>query len=193
MNMKTTIFNLWQTASQRLLFCALASCLSALPAMAQSEDEEDEAVETSIKQPTRKAAQAKYPTVNLHGVVTDQATGKPLSGVQLQALGHIRYTAMSDEDGSFTINVPTFATSLYVHSAGYMPQQVGIIAGDSTQQVSVAMLRDKFLPMYGTGTQYTASSTAEISKFGVTVDNEVASKLGGDMPWPALPPSTVVP
>ena len=181
MNMKTTIFNLWQTASQRLLFCALASCLSALPAMAQSEDEEDEAVETSIKQPTRKAAQAKYPTVNLHGVVTDQATGKPLSGVQLQALGHIRYTAMSDEDGSFTINVPTFATSLYVHSAGYMPQQVGIIAGDSTQQVSVAMLRDKFLPMYGTGTQYTASSTAEISKFGVTVDNEVASKLGGDM------------
>ena len=78
MKMKSTIINLWQTASQRLLFCALASCFCALPAVAQSEDDEEEEVETAIKQPVRKAAKENYPLVTLHGVVTDQATGKPL-------------------------------------------------------------------------------------------------------------------
>ena len=181
MIMKIRILNLWQTASQRLLLCALASCISALPVAAQSEDEEDEEVEVGIKQPVRKAAKDNYPMVNLHGEVTDQATGKKLAGVQLQALGYIRYTAMTDEQGSFTIKVPTFTTALYVHSAGYMSQQVAIVAGDSTQAIAVRMMRDKYLPMYGTGTDYTAKSTTQISNFGVTVDNEIANKLGGDM------------
>ena len=181
MNMKTTILNLWQAASQRLLFCAMAFTLCALPAAAQSEDDDEEEVETAIKQPTRKAKQVAYPTVSIHGLVTDMATGKPLSGVQVQALGHIRYTSMSEEDGTFTIKVPTFVTSLYAHSAGYMSQQIGIIAGDSTQQVAVRMMHDKYLPMYGTGTEYTARSTAEFNGFGLTADNEIANKLGGDM------------
>ena len=180
MNMKSTIFNLWQTASQRLVFCVLAFGFCAAPAFAQSEDDEEE-VETTIKQPTRKAIVAKYPTVTVRGIVTDQATGKPLAGVQLQALGYIRYTAMTEEDGKFAIKVPTFATALYVHSPQYIAQQVGIVAGDSTQQVAIKMLSDKFQSMYGTGTDYTAKATAQIKDFGLTVDNEIANKLGGDM------------
>ena len=182
MIMKCTIFNLWQTASRRLLFCTLAFGCSATPLLAQSEDEEEtDEVETAIKQPQRKAVTVNYPTVSLKGVVTDQATSKPLAGIQLQALGNIRYTAMTDEDGTFTIKVPTFATALYVYAPEYMSQQVAITAGDSTQFISVRMLRDKFQPMYGTGTQYTAKSEAAISRFGVTVENEVAGKLGADM------------
>ena len=88
MKMKSTIFNLAQTASRRLLLCTLALGLFTLPALAQSEDEEEEEVETAIKQPQRKAVQANYPTVTLTGIVTDLATGKPLSGIQLQALGY---------------------------------------------------------------------------------------------------------
>lgn len=181
MKMKTTIFNLWQTAGQRLLFCALASCICALPAAAQSEDDEEEEVEIAVKQPPRKVVKENYPLVTLHGVVTDQSTRQPLAGVQLQALGHIRYTAMTEENGQFTIRVPEFVTALYVHSQGYAALQVPVVAGDSTQHIAIGMLADKFQPMYGKGTTYTAKGEAEIDRFGVTVDNEITLKLGADM------------
>ena len=151
-------------------------------AFAQSEDDEEEEEETTIKQPSRsQLKQANYPTVTLKGIVTDQATGKSLSGIQLQALGYPRYTAMTDDDGSFAITVPVFATSLYVHAPEFLAQQVAIVAGDSTQQIAIRMLSDKFQTMYDNGTIYTARKTTEINRFGVTVDNEIANKLGGDM------------
>ena len=180
--MKTNIFNHWQTATRRMLFCTLALAFSATPITAQTEDDdEEEEIETAIKQPQRKQSQANYHTIKLRGIVTDQATAKPLSGIQLQALGYIRYTAMTEEDGTFEITVPDFCTALYVHSPEYLPQQVAVIAGDSTQTLNVRMLKDKFRTMYGRGTDYTAKSEAEITRFGVTVDNEISSRLGGDM------------
>ena len=179
--MKDTILNVMQDTSHRLLFCALAFTFCAAPAMAQSEDEEEQEVETTIKQPTRKAVTDNYPTVNIKGVVTDLATKKPLAGVQLQALGYIRYTAMTDEDGSFTIKVPAFATALYVHTPQYIAQQVAITAGEEGQQVDIKMLSNKFQAMYGKSTEYTAKAEALIDRFGLTIDNEIANKLGGDM------------
>ncbi len=182
MMMKTSIFNLCLTASQRLLCGTLAFALGALPVMAQSEnDDDEEEVEIAIKKPVRKATTDNYKVVQMHGIVTDQATGLPLAGVQLQALGHIRYTAMTEGDGTFSIKVPDFATALYVRAPEYMSQQVAIKAGDSTQVIAIAMLKDKFLPMYGTGTTYTAKSEAAVTQTGLSIDNEITSKLGGDM------------
>ncbi len=180
--MKTTIFNLWQTASRRLLFCTMASCITVLPAMAQSEDDEEvEEAVTTIKKPQRKVVKENYPLVTLHGTVINEATGQPLSGIQLQALGHIRYTAMTDEKGAFRIRVPEFTTALYVHAPEFAAQQVAVIPGDSTQNISVKMLSNKFLPMYDKGTTYTAASEALIDHFGVSVDNEISYKLGADV------------
>ena len=180
--MNSTLFDILQKAGQRILFCTLALGLSTLPVLAQEEgDEEEEEQTTAIKKPVKKAVLDKYPTVTIKGKVTDLATKKPLSGIQLQALGYIRYTAMTEEDGSFTIKVPTFATSLYVHASDYAAQQVAIVAGDSTQFVSINMLRDKYLPMYSAGTNYTAKSSAIMAGNGVTIDNEISSRLGGDM------------
>ena len=170
-----------QNSSLRIVVCTLALGLSTAT-FAQTDDEEEEEVETSIKQPDRsKLKQASYPTITLKGTVTDLATKQPLAGIQLRALGYDRYTAMTDEDGSFAIKVPTFATALYVFAPQFISQQVGIIAGDSTQTVHIKMLSDKFAPMYGTGVNYTAAKTAQINRFGVTVDNEIANKLGADV------------
>ena len=170
-----------QNSSLRIVVCTLALGLSTAT-FAQTDDEEEEEVETSIKQPDRsKLKQASYPTITLKGTVTDMATKQPLAGIQLRALGYDRYTAMTDEDGSFAIKVPTFVTALYVFAPQFISQQVGIIAGDSTQTVHIKMLSDKFAPMYGTGVNYTAAKTAQINRFGVTVDNEIANKLGADV------------
>ena len=98
MNMKRTIFNLLQTGIRSMALCTLTFGLSAV-ANAQTEDDEElEEVETAIKQPTRsQMKQVNYPTVKLKGMVTDLATGKPLTGIQLQALEMPRYTAMTED------------------------------------------------------------------------------------------------
>lgn len=179
--MKRTLFNMMQIGSLRIVACTLTLGLSAT-AFAQTDDEEEEEVETSIKQPDRsKLQQANYPTVTLKGMVIDQATKQPLAGIQLRALGYDRYTAMTDEDGHFAIKVPTFTTALYVYASQYLPQQVAVTAGDEQQTIAVKMLRDKFAPMYGTEVSYTASKTAQVDRFGVTIDGEIANKLGGDV------------
>ena len=179
--MKRTLFNMMQIGSLRIVACTLTLGLSAT-AFAQTDDEEEEEVETSIKQPDRsKLQQANYPTVTLKGMVIDQATKQPLAGIQLRALGYDRYTAMTDEDGHFAIKVPTFTTALYVYASQYLPQQVAVTAGDEQQTIAVKMLRDKFAPMYGTEVSYTASKTAQVDHFGVTIDGEIANKLGGDV------------
>ena len=178
--MKSTIFRTLQDVSQRLFFCALAFGICVTPALAQDDDDEEE-TEAVIKQPKRKAATVNYPTMTLKGLVTDMATGKPLSGIQLQALGYKRYTAMTEEDGTFQIKVPTFTTALYVHASEFMSLQVPVNEGDSAQYVQIRMMKEKYLSMYGTGTSYTAKGEAQIDRFGLTVDNEISSKLGGEM------------
>ncbi len=182
MNMKRTIFNLLQTCGRSIAVCTLVFGLST-GVYAQSDDDDDfEETEAGLKQPDRsKIKVANYPTIRINGVVTDLATSKPLPGVQMRVIGQERYSAMSDENGAFTITVPTFATALYVHAPEFLSQQVAITAGDSTQVLAIKMLSDKFQQMYGTGTTYTASRTAEINRTGVTVENEVSGKLGADM------------
>ena len=181
MNMKRNIFNFMQSGLLRAVACTMVMGASTT-VFAQTDDEEEEVEEAAIKQPDRsKLKQDNYPTVSFRGIVTDQSTGKALAGVQLRALGYNRYTAMSDEDGTFRIKVPTFATALYAFSDGYMAQQVAITAGDSLQTIAVKMLPQKFQPMYGSGTDYTAMRSTQIDRFGVTVDGEVANKLGGDL------------
>ena len=179
MKMKRTIFNVLQTCGLRFAVCTLMMGFSVF-ASAQTDDEEEvDEVETAIKKPKKQEKVTNYPTMELKGIVTDQATGKALVGVQVRALGYSRYSAMTDENGAFAISVPTFATALYVYSPEYMPQQVAVSAND--QAISIQMLSDRFHSMYDEGTIYTARKTAAINRFGVTVDNEIANKLGGDM------------
>ena len=190
--MKRIIFNFLQNGSLRLratlrplgmriAFCALAIGLTT-EVYAQIEGEDMEEQEAVIKKPKRSEVKQKaYPMMSVKGIVTDQATGKPLAGVQLRSLANDRYTAMTDEKGAFTINVPTFTTALYVHTPEYLSQQVAIKSEDDGQQIAVKMLSDKFQSMYGTGTDYTAKRTAQIDRFGIVVDNEIANELGGDM------------
>jgi TonB-linked SusC/RagA family outer membrane protein len=181
MKMKRSIYNILQGGVLRFTLCTLALALSA-PTFAQTDGDEEEEVETGIKQPDRsKLRQANYPTMTLRGRVTDQATGSPLAGIQLKALGYDRYSAMTEEDGSFVVKVPTFTTALYVYAPQYLSQQVPVVAGDSTQTVQVKLLSDRFASMYGTDVKYTAAKTAKIDRFGVTVESEIANKLGADV------------
>lgn len=140
----------------------------------------EEAAEVSA--PVRKTKVVKsYPTVTIKGVITDLATKQPLAGVQIQTLGNNRYTAMTDEDGKFAIKVPKFATSLYVHSPEYLSQQVGINVNDTTQELAIRMISDVYGKMYDNGVNYTASTKVTVDSHNLTVDQDIAKQLSGDV------------
>lgn len=161
----------------RLLLCSL---MLTTWATAFAQDEADE--QALDNAPAKPAKVAKtYPTVTLHGSVTDLGTKEPLAGVQIQALGNKKYTAMTDENGAFSIQVPKFVTSLYVFSPEYMSQQVAVNPSDTLTPVVITMLTEHYVTMYNDATDYTASKKVELSSHYPTVDGNITQLLNGDV------------
>lgn len=178
--MKRKYINNIQKHGLRLSLCAISLGLCPT-AFAQSENEGDE-VEMSIKKPTReRVVKDKFATTMLHGVVVDQVSKKPLAGIQLKVLGYDRYSAMTGADGKFTIKVPEFATTLFVHSPSFMSQQVAINAKDSEKDIQVLMMQEKFRPMYTEGTTYTAQAGFDAEAKDVTIESDIENILGADV------------
>ena len=178
--MKRKYINDIQKHGLRLSLCAISLGLCPT-AFAQSENEGDE-VEMSIKKPTReRVVKDKFATTMLHGVVVDQVSKKPLAGIQLKVLGYDRYSAMTGADGKFTIKVPVFATTLFVHSPSFMSQQVAINAKDSEKDIQVFMMQEKFRPMYTEGTTYTAQAGFDVDAKDVTIESDIENILGADV------------
>ena len=178
--MKRKYINNIQKHGLRLSLCAISLGLCPT-AFAQSENEGDE-VEMSIKKPTReRVVKDKFATTMLHGVVVDQVSKKPLAGIQLKVLGYDRYSAMTGADGKFTIKVPEFATTLFVHSPSFMSQQVAINAKDPEKDIQVFMMQEKFRPMYSEGTTYTAQAGFDAEAKDVTIESDIENILGADV------------
>lgn len=164
------------------MFLRNALCVAfvglAMPAFAQDDFSDDE---EQAPQPKRVVYKEKYPLMTISGKVFDEAGKKPLGGVQLKALGNARYTAMTEDDGSFKIKVPKFTTSLYVYAPEYSSQQVAI-SSDTTRQVLVYMINDKFRPMYDEGTTITAKRGFTSSAANnTTIDQEIQGLLSADV------------
>ena len=116
--------------------------LMAVAAQVNAQEATDDAA--SQKKTAAAPKLPEYPMMEITGTIYDAATGKPLSGVQVQPLGNANYAAMTKDDGTFTIKVPTFTTSLYLFTSQYASQQVSI-AGKS--HITANMLSDKFNEM----------------------------------------------
>lgn len=178
--MKRKYINDIQKHGLRLSLCAISLGLCPT-AFAQTENDGDE-VEMTIKKPTRqREVKDNFATTMLHGVVVDQVSKKPLAGIQLKVLGYDRYSAMTGADGKFTIKVPEFATTLFVHSPSFMSQQVAINAKDNEKEIQVLMMQEKFRPMYGEGTTYTAQAGFDADAKDVTIESDIENILGADV------------
>lgn len=178
--MKRKYINDIQKHGLRLSLCAISLGLCPT-AFAQTENDGEE-VEMTIKKPTRqREVKDNFATTMLHGVVVDQVSKKPLAGVQLKVLGYDRYSAMTGADGKFTIKVPEFATTLFVHSPSFMSQQVAINAKDNEKEIQVLMMQEKFRPMYGEGTTYTAQAGFDADAKDVTIESDIENILGADV------------
>ena len=162
-------------------YSLLAVLLLTSSAAFAQDDLDEESTATGFKAPKRTMVVDNNPTMSIHGVVVDDATGQPVAGVRLKTLSDDRYAAMTGADGKFTIKLPVFATSLYVQAPKYLSQQVAIIAGDTTQQVRVRLLSDAFAAMYDDATTITATNSFVSNGNGLTIDEEMTARLGGDI------------
>ena len=178
--MKRKYINDIQKHGLRLSLCAISLGLCPT-AFAQTENDGEE-VEMTIKKPTRqREVKDNFATTMLHGVVVDQVSKKPLAGIQLKVLGYDRYSAMTGADGKFTIKVPEFATTLFVHSPSFMSQQVAINAKDTEKEIKVLMMQEKFRPMYSEGTTYSAQAGFDADAKDVTIESDIENILGADV------------
>ncbi len=150
----------------------LMAAVAQVNAQEATDNVENNPKATVTKQPT-------YPMKEVSGIVYDAATGKPLSGVQVQALGNANYAAMTKEDGTFTIKVPTFTTSLYLFTSQYANQQISIAGVD---KVKAKMLSDKFNQMYTNGTNLGGETTVATNvTTQTTVEDLIGEQLGAEV------------
>ena len=179
--MKNTI-DIIRRQGLRLSLCVIAASFCAnIYAQDVVDDTSDDDEVEGFKAPKRTLQVDKNTTIQLAGIVIDDATKLPVAGVRVQALADNRYTAMTNAKGEFTVTIPDFCTSLYVTSPSYMAQQVAIRSNDTKQKVSIKLISKKFRNMYVDGTDYTASSTYKVMGGGIVLDEEVHANLGGHL------------
>ena len=148
---------------------------------AQDDDAEyTEEIEAPVKKKVQKPIK-KYPMKEVSGKVTDATTGEPLAGVKVKSFNNSFYAAMTDEDGTYTISVPTFVTSLSADLEGYNFSQVAI--NDRAEGVDFKLFSELYLEDYVTKTSAARSVTSK--DFGtssaLTLDQEVQNRFGGDV------------
>jgi len=157
-------------------------CIGVLPMSAQDMDatETTEEVEAPVKK-KEKPTIKRYPMKEISGKVTDAVTGEPLAGVKVRSFNNSFYAAMTDEEGKYTISVPTFVTSLSAVLESYNFSQVSI--NERSEGVDFKLYEERYLPDYDA--KMYASRSVSSSEYGTSTawspDQEVQNRFGGDV------------
>jgi TonB-linked SusC/RagA family outer membrane protein len=168
---------------KRILFFAACYFFAAMnfQLFAQDTDTEEEAVEPAQTKRIVKPNIRNIPTHEVCGRVFDAATHQPASGVQVKVYNEMYFSAMTDENGQYFINVPDYASSLTFWADGYILLQVPI--GNEKQVQDVFMYDAKFGEVYNRQTSAVTKKTEMVSynNNDLSIDNQIQSKLGGDI------------
>jgi TonB-linked SusC/RagA family outer membrane protein len=112
------------------------------------------------------------------GRIWDAATQAPVLGAKVQSKDR-QYSAMTDENGLFTIQIPEHLRQLYLSAPDYSLIEYPL---QGRTEIDAAIYRTGFQEYYGK--QNTLRSEITVSPrslSALTVDSEMQSLLGGDM------------
>ena len=147
--------------------------------MANAQETNDSVATASAKTQRLKKEPAKYQMQTVTGKVLDAATKQPISGAHIQAFNNNRYSALSDEDGTYSIKVPTFVTSLYISAPEYNDIQ---IAYNNDAAPTAYMYSSKFNNSYSSETSVIAEKSVKIENASaMSIDGDIENKLGGEI------------
>lgn len=175
--------NIYSAISGKALRAVL--CLlflgSVAPISAQDEVTEQDSteVETTTRRRIAKKPQKQYTMQTIKGVITDAATGQPVGGVRIQALQLPKYSTLTEEDGSYTLDIPTFSHALIVESPGYNLLQMSVSEGEGND---AALLSDKLSKFYTDGTSIISQRTIELDETSsISIETDMQNRLAADI------------
>lgn len=144
-----------------------------------TEQEDSTEVEGAARQRIAKKPQKQYKMQTIKGVITDEATGQPLGGVRIQALQLPKYSTLTEEDGSYTLDIPTFSHALIVESPGYNLLQMSVSEGEGND---AALLSDKLSKFYTDGTTIISQRKIELDETSsISVETDMQNRLAADI------------
>lgn len=114
------------------------------------------------------------------GVVCDAATDTPLSGARIQAHNTPKISTMTDENGTFSLNVPDYVTLLDVTAPDYNLVQYPI---QKNTTINIKLYSTTFKADYNP--EIYTSDRNEASKFDLntsfSIDDDIQTRLGADV------------
>ncbi len=139
----------------------------------ESTDGEEEVTVRKAKKPEKQ-----YETKTVKGVVTDDATGEPMGGVRIQALGLERYSTLTEEDGTYTLDIPVFSDAVYAYAEGYNPIQCAVKNGEA----NIKLIDANFNAYFTEGTTITSQKKITLNETSsITADEDIELRLAGDI------------
>ncbi len=143
---------------------------------AQEEDDSEDVVQT-IAPKTRKP-QKKYETRTVRGTVLDAATEKPIAGAIVKPQGIEGFSALTDDNGNYTISIPLFASALYISTPSYNSVVIGLDKNET--QRTARLLYSTFKSEYTETTNVLNSASTSNFKYSnaLNIKEEVQKQLG---------------
>ena len=114
---------------------------------AQNEDATEDEDVISVLARKLQPKHKQYPTRVIRGRVISATTGQPIAGTIVSADDVEGYSTLTEENGTFKLNVPTFTTSVYINMPDYNPVRLGL--QNTEQQLEVKLYPQTFSKEYG--------------------------------------------
>ena len=158
-----------------LFFLAGATPLYAQDDVTEHDGDAEE--EVAVKRPV-VAKLPTYPMREVKGLVLDAATKAPLAGVRVQSLNDPRFSAMTGEDGKYTLSVPTFETTLYLSTPEYNAIQTAIKEGEQTLE----LYSSEFNAFYKSSNQVFTKAEASVSNSSaISMETDIENTLNANV------------
>ena len=114
---------------------------------AQNEDATEDEDVISVLARKLQPKHKQYSTRVIRGRVVSATTGQPIAGTIVSADDVEGYSTLTEENGTFKLNVPTFTTSVYINMPDYNPVRLGL--QNTEQQLEVKLYPQTFSKEYG--------------------------------------------
>ncbi len=168
---------------KRYILFGLTMLLSSIPLgmMAQDDetDDEEEGTETSVR--TFAPKQKQYETRTVRGSVIDAATGQPVAGAIVKAAEIDGYSVLTEDDGTYTLKVPVFATSLHISTPDHNAVRIGLLKGE--EQKTAMLHSATFATDYSPQTNVRSDYISDDFRFtsAINIKDEVQQQLGAQV------------
>ncbi|GAB6011305.1 SusC/RagA family TonB-linked outer membrane protein [Viscerimonas tarda] len=119
--------------------------------------------------------------IEVTGKIFDAATKQTLAGTRIEAYNNPMYSAMSNEQGDFTIKIPAFVNMLQVNAPGY--NRILLPLQNQKQGIKVNMYSAVFKQDYPETIEITPVGKADDfrNSTALSIDDEIQAKLGKDV------------